>query len=151
MNRYDVIVIGAGANGLATAALLARKGQRVLVLERRDVAGGTNATEEFHPGYRANACRDDAGWVPDGLVRQLQLARHGLDWLRVPAGMVSVAADRRAVATYPDVSRTVDELKLISKEDAEKWPAFVEFVGVPSSNNHAEREVRPAVLMRKAS
>ena len=150
MNRYDVIVIGAGANGLATAALLARKGQRVLVLERRDVAGGTNATEEFHPGYRANACRDDAGWVPDGLVRQLQLARHGLDWLRVPAGMVSVAADRRAVATYPDVSRTVDELKLISKEDAEKWPAFVEFVGGVARFLEAAASVRAPQVQSRA-
>jgi flavin-dependent dehydrogenase len=70
MNRYDAIVIGAGANGLATATLLARKNRRVLVLERRDVAGGTNATEEFHPGFRANACRDDVGWIPESLVRQ---------------------------------------------------------------------------------
>jgi phytoene dehydrogenase-like protein len=129
VNRYDVIVIGAGANGLATAALLAKKNRRVLVLERRDVAGGTNTTEEIHPGYRVSACRDDAGWMPDALVRQLQLDRHGLDWVRVPAGLVSVSAERRAVATYPDVGRTVDELNSHSKVDAARWPGFVEFVG----------------------
>jgi phytoene dehydrogenase-like protein len=128
MSRYDAIVIGAGANGLATAALLAKKAKRVLVLERRDVAGGTSATEEFHPGYRANACRDDAGWVPDPLVRQLQLDRHGLLWLPATAGFVSLSADAPPVATYPDVGRTVDELKRHSPADAGRWADFCGFV-----------------------
>jgi phytoene dehydrogenase-like protein len=128
MNRYDVIVIGAGANGLASAALIAKKGKRVLLLERRDVAGGTNATEEFHPGFRASACRDDAGWVPDSLVRRLQLARHGLQWLPPTAGMVSVSAGAPPIATYPDVARTVDSLKPHSAIDSAKWTAFTAFV-----------------------
>jgi phytoene dehydrogenase-like protein len=128
VNRYDVIVIGAGANGLAAAALLGKKGKRVLLLERRDVAGGTNATEEFHPGYRVSACRDDAGWVPDALVRQLQLEKHGLQWLQPTAGLVSLSASAAPIATYPDVARTVDGLKAHSPADAGKWEAFTAFV-----------------------
>lgn len=128
MNRYDVIVIGAGANGLAASALLAKKGKRVLVLERRDVAGGTNATEEFHPGFRANACRDDAGWVPETLVRQLQLSKHGLQWVEPTAGLVALAAGAAPVATFPDVTRTRDALKAHSAPDAAKWADFTEFV-----------------------
>lgn len=128
MTRYDVVVIGAGANGLATAALLAQRGRKVLVLERRDVAGGTNATEEFHPGFRASACRDDAGWVPDALVKELQLVRHGLRWAPAPAGLVAVAPEAPAVATYADVRRTVDELRSIAPADAAQWPAFTAFV-----------------------
>lgn len=150
MTRYDVIVIGAGANGLATAALLAKKGQRVLLLERRDVAGGTNATEEIHPGYRVNSCRDDTGWVPDALVRQLQLDRHGLEWMRVPAGLVSISADRRAVATYPDVGRTVDELKSHSKDDAARWPGFVEFVNRVGQFLEAAYSVRAPKVQSRA-
>jgi phytoene dehydrogenase-like protein len=150
VSRYDVIVIGAGANGLATAALLAKKNRRVLVLERRDVAGGTNATEEIHPGYRVSTCRDDTGWVPDTLVRQLQLDRHGLDWVRVPAGLVSISADRRAVATYPDVGRTVDELNSHSKEDAARWPRFVEFVARVGSFLQAAYSVRAPKVQSKA-
>ena len=129
MNRYDAIVIGAGVNGLATAALLARKNRRVLVLERRDVAGGTNATEEFHHGFRANACRDEVGWVPDALVRQLQLERHGLQWVQPSAGLVALGADRPPVATYPDVARTIDGLRSMTAPDAARWQAFTEFVG----------------------
>lgn len=129
MNRYDAIVIGAGVNGLATATLLARKNRRVLVLERRDVAGGTNATEEFHPGFRANACRDDVGWVPETLVRQLQLERHGLQWTQPTAGLVALGVDGPPVATYLDAARTVDGLRGISAPDAARWQAFTGFVG----------------------
>jgi phytoene dehydrogenase-like protein len=128
VSRYDVIVVGAGANGLAAAALLGKRGKRVLVLEQREVAGGTMATEEFHPGFRANACRDDAGWVPDALLQELQLVRHGLQWIDVPAGFVGVGSDRPAVATYPDVRRTVEELRAVSATDAAQWHAFTAFV-----------------------
>jgi phytoene dehydrogenase-like protein len=129
MNRYDAIVVGAGANGLATAALLAQKGWRVAIIERRDVSGGTNATEEFHPGFRANSCRDDTGWVPDSLVRQLQLERHGLQWIPASAGLVGVSAGSPPVSTYPDLRRTVDGLRDLSAADAGRWSAFTGFVG----------------------
>ena len=113
MNRYDVIVVGAGANGLAAAALLAKRGRRVLVLERRDVAGGTNATEEMHPGFRVSACRDDIGWVPAALVKELQLVRHGLQVMPAPGGLTWVSPDAPAVATYPDIGRTVEGLRAL--------------------------------------
>ena len=52
---YDVVIVGAGHNGLACAAYLARAGRSVLVLERREVVGGRAVTEEFAPGFRASA------------------------------------------------------------------------------------------------
>ena len=54
VSKHDLIVVGAGPNGLIAAALLAKAGFRPLVLERRDVVGGTAVTEEFHPGFRAS-------------------------------------------------------------------------------------------------
>ena len=51
-NRYDVIVIGGGHNGLVNAAYLARAGKKVLVLERRHVLGGAAVTEEIFPGLQ---------------------------------------------------------------------------------------------------
>ena len=57
-DSHDTVVIGAGHNGLVTAAYLARAGQRVLVLEQRGVVGGAAATEEIFPGFRV----DTAGW-----------------------------------------------------------------------------------------
>ncbi len=127
MSTCDVAVVGAGVNGLAAAAVLAKRGRKVLLLERSDVLGGTNATEEFHPGYRAGPCRDECGWVPDGLLRELRLGRHGLQWADVPAGLVSVSPGSPVVATYPDIRRTIDELRQSSPSDAARWSAFCEF------------------------
>ena len=52
--RYDAIIIGAGHNGLVTAAYLARAGRKVLVLERREVIGGCVVTEELWPGFKVS-------------------------------------------------------------------------------------------------
>ncbi len=53
---WDVIVVGAGHNGLACAAYLARAGQRVLVIESRPRVGGACTIEEPFPGVRMSPC-----------------------------------------------------------------------------------------------
>jgi phytoene dehydrogenase-like protein len=75
--RYDAAIIGAGAEGLAAATLLGRAGLRVVVIERRERAGGRCVTREFHPGYRASPFVDEVGEIPAELYWQLDLARHG--------------------------------------------------------------------------
>jgi len=59
--QHDVIVIGAGVNGLACARQLAAAGQRILVLERRNVTGGRFAVEEFHTGFRCRPVMEAIG------------------------------------------------------------------------------------------
>ncbi|MGD9086618.1 MAG: FAD-dependent oxidoreductase, partial [Desulfobacterales bacterium] len=77
-NTYDVVVIGAGHNGLTAAALLAKQGRKVLVLERRSTIGGLAAGEEFHPGYHTAGVLHDSGQVRAQVVRSLDLKSHGL-------------------------------------------------------------------------
>lgn len=87
--RFSAIVIGAGHNGLVCAAYLARAGRKVLVLEAADAVGGAAVTREFAPGFRVSAVAHLLHLLDPIIVRQLALARHGLDYAR--AGLRTVA------------------------------------------------------------
>ena len=75
---HDVIILGAGHNGLVTAFYLAKAGFKPLVLERRPVVGGCAITEEFHPGFRSSRLAHAAGPVRSDIVGDMELAKHGL-------------------------------------------------------------------------
>src|SRR5579864_8556910 len=78
MNETDVIIIGAGHNGLTCAAYLALAGLRVKVVERRKVAGGAAVTEEFHPGFRNSVAAYTVSLLNPTIISDLRLAEHGL-------------------------------------------------------------------------
>jgi phytoene dehydrogenase-like protein len=80
----DVIVVGAGHNGLVSACYLAKAGLRVKVLERRRVVGGAAVTEEFHPGFRNSAASYTVSLLQAKVIRDLRLAEHGLRILERP-------------------------------------------------------------------
>jgi len=76
--RYQNIIIGAGHNGLTCAALLARAGQTVLVLEAADDVGGAARTRDLGTGARVSACAHLLHGMPADLIAELGLADHGL-------------------------------------------------------------------------
>lgn len=76
MQHFNTIIIGAGHNGLICAAYLARSGQRVLVLEAGDTAGGLAATRTFHPGYMVSVAHS-VSQFPGKIARDLDLTAHG--------------------------------------------------------------------------
>src|ERR671919_1200195 len=78
---HDIIIVGAGHNGLVAAAYLARAGRRVLVLERRPVVGGAAVTEEVFPGFHFSECSYVVSLLRPDIIRYLDLARHGLEIL----------------------------------------------------------------------
>ena len=80
MGRYDAIVIGGGHNGLVTGAYLARAGARTVVLEARHKTGGAAATDQPWPDapqYKVTTLSYVMSLMPDTIVKDLQLARHG--------------------------------------------------------------------------
>jgi phytoene dehydrogenase-like protein len=79
MSKYDVIVIGGGHNGLTTATILAKKGKKVLIVEKRDVLGGIAAGEEFFPGYSTSGLLHDTSGVRTGVIKELDLKGFGLE------------------------------------------------------------------------
>src|ERR1700756_952243 len=78
MDTYDVVIVGAGHNGLTCAAYLAMAGLRVKVLERRHVVGGAAVTEEFHPGFRNSVAAYTVSLLNPKIIRDLHLREHGL-------------------------------------------------------------------------
>jgi phytoene dehydrogenase-like protein len=75
---WDSIVVGGGHNGLVCAAYLARAGQRVLVLERREIVGGAAMSEEIFPGFRFSVFSYVVSLLRPEIIRDLELPRHGL-------------------------------------------------------------------------
>jgi phytoene dehydrogenase-like protein len=76
--RYDCIVIGGGHNGLVCAAYIAKSGRSVLVLEAAEQVGGAAVTHEFAPGYRVSSCAHLLHLMPQAMIKELDLATHGL-------------------------------------------------------------------------
>ena len=82
---YDVAILGAGHNGLTTAAYLARAGLDVVMLEKSDQVGGAAVTEEFAPGFRNSVAAYTVSLLNSKVIADLELARHGLKIVERPA------------------------------------------------------------------
>jgi phytoene dehydrogenase-like protein len=124
MTTYDIIIIGGGHNGLVAACYLARSGLKTLVLERREVVGGAAVTEEIHPGFRCSTLAHSAAPLFPAVIKDLQLARHGVETITPEARVLALVPDGPSICIYNNSARTVSEIGKISAKDAKSYPEF---------------------------
>jgi phytoene dehydrogenase-like protein len=126
----DYIIIGGGHNGLVCAGYLARAGQRVCVLEKHDILGGYNTTEQIPgaPGYRLNiGALEHISILDMPFVKDLELERHGLDYILRDQLYLFPFLDGADIPIYKDVERTAAEIGKLSAHDAEAYKDFMQF------------------------
>jgi len=124
MNETDVIIIGAGHNGLTCAAYLASSRLRVKVVERRKVIGGAAVTEEFHPGFRNSVAAYTVSLLNPKVISDLRLIERGLKIVERRAQNFLPSFDGRYLLTGE--GRTLPSLAKLSARDAETFPAFAQ-------------------------
>ena len=120
--RSDVLIIGAGHNGLVCAAYLAGAGLKVTVLERRPIVGGAAVTEEFHPGFRNSVAAYTVSLLNPRVIRDLDLARHGLRIVERRCANFLPTDDGRYLLSGE--GRTHGEVARFSARDAQRLSAY---------------------------
>jgi len=119
----DAVVIGSGHNGLALGAYLARSGMEVVVLERRHEEGGGLCTEELTlPGFLHNVHANYHTFVDLAPPQaDLDLADHGLEYVRPEVQMASIFDDGTALTVHTDLDKTCASIARFSEQDAETF------------------------------
>jgi phytoene dehydrogenase-like protein len=122
--RHDVVVVGAGHNGLVTACYLAKAGLDVVVVEERDIVGGACVTEELMPGFRCSSCAFVANDLTPKVLRDLELGRFGLELYQTGVSVASLGADGSGFVVWNDLGRTLRELDRLGPREAAGFVAF---------------------------
>lgn len=142
--HYDCIIIGAGHNGLVTAAYLAKAGKKVLVLERRASVGGAAVTESFAdaPAFKFSALAENARLLPQ-IARDLNV---NVEYIHSDVEIFAPQPNGDALTLWRDMKRSAQDIARFSKKDAECYPPFVAQVNGLSSVLSALMTVIPPNL-----
>jgi len=119
----DVIIVGAGHNGLITAFYLAKAGFKPLLVERQPTVGGCAITAEFHSGFRCSRLSHGVGPLRSDIVADMNLLRN---WLKIysPTVRVLSLAPEGNLALYSDTTRAQQEIAKLSQKDADRYGEF---------------------------
>ena len=132
MAHYDVVIVGAGHNGLTCACYLAKAGRKVLVLERRHIVGGAVCTQDdLIPGYRLDVGSSAHIMIHlTPVLRELELHKFGLEYLEMdPWAYYPILGTGTGISFYRDIEKTCASIAKISPKDAEAYRAFVRHWG----------------------
>lgn len=136
--RWDVIIVGGGHNGLTCASYLARAGKKVLVLEARERIGGACTLEEPWPGYRFSPCAYLAGLLHPLVLDELNFPAYGYTWSPSPEGMFVPFDDGSSIQLWDDHERCEAEIRRFAPQDVQGWHAMTNVI------TRARDALRPA-------
>jgi len=122
--KPDVLIVGAGHNGLTCAFYLARAGLKVRMLERRHIVGGAAVTEEFHPGFRNSVASYTVSLLQPKVIADMGLRERGLVILDRPYSNFLPQADGRYLLVGGGLEKTQAEFAKFSEADAKALPAY---------------------------
>ena len=132
MQAYDVVIIGAGHNGLVCASYLLKAGYSVLLLEKRSVPGGAATTEEClpkeAPGFKFNLCAIDHEFIHLGpVVEELELEKYGLEYLECDPVVFCPHPDGKYFLGHKSLEKTCAEIARYSDRDAKKYAEYTDY------------------------
>ena len=130
-NEYDVIIVGGGHNGLVSAAYFGRAGARTLVLEARNRVGGaadTSAPFSEFPEVKVSTYSYVVSVLPQHVIRDLELKRHGLHLYPVWGGLAPFPDGRSIESHNDDLQRSCESISQFSKRDAEIYPEWQNWI-----------------------
>jgi phytoene dehydrogenase-like protein len=130
-DQADVVIVGAGHNGLVCAFYLAQAGFDVVVFERAAVVGGAAVTEEFHPGFRNSIASYTVSLLAPKVIADMRLGSHGLHIVPRPVANFVPQLDGPGLELHHDAQRTRAAIAVHSRPDAERYGDFsAELAGV---------------------
>ena len=159
-NKYDIIVIGAGPNGLVAAAYLAKAGLKVLILEKRHEAGGGMATEDVFGGHPINThalFMMMVDYAP--AYKDLDLENsYGLKHIYPSLQFAMPLRDGRCLCLYDDLDKTCRSIENFSKEDAStyreitlKYKDYMDSFLAPATYVQARSVIEQAAALEQTS
>lgn len=132
METFDVVIIGAGHNGLVCAAYLLKAGYTVALVEKRPVPGGAATTEEVipdaAPGFKFNLCAIDHEFIHLApVIEELELTKYGLEYLWCDPVVFCPHPDGKYFLGHRDLAQTCAQIATFSPRDAKKYAEFTDY------------------------
>ncbi len=130
--QVDVIIVGAGHNGMASAGYLSRAGKKVLVLERLGKVGGMTSAGYMipdAPDHLVTPCAVELLFVRGtGLIEDLELVRHGLEWIDPDPTYAYLHPDGSSVCIFRDAERTIEDMSRLNANDGRNYRKFLKLL-----------------------
>ncbi len=123
MSSYDALVLGAGHNGLTTAAFLAKAGLNVLCLEKNDYIGGAAVSRNLYKDWIYSNCSYVCSLLRPEIFRALELHRHGLQ-ITPYGGSLTFMENGDYYGSYHDPVVAYREMARHSRRDADAYVRY---------------------------